>query len=100
MYQGETITITMSGFPVPVSDIENLYIIFKTSSKVLLEKTLSDCTIDGETISFKFSQEDSLRFPPGPMTRSLIIVTHDGSRFESIPSAFECLSTAKQEVLL
>ena len=99
MYQGETITLTISGFPVPVADIANIYIIFRTSTKVLLEKTLADCTVDGETISLKLSQAESLSFCHGPIARSVIVVTKDGSRFESDPSFFECGRTSKREVL-
>lgn len=52
MYQGETITTTIIGFPVPVSEIKSLYIVFKNKFRVLLEKTLDDCTIleDGRAI--------------------------------------------------
>ena len=99
MYQGETITTTISGFPVPVADIANLYIIFRSAAKILIEKTLSDCTIDGETISFKLSQRESLNLCCGPITRSVIVITKDGSRFESEPSQIVCRQTAKREVL-
>lgn len=99
MYQGETITTTISGFPVPVADIANIYIIFRSAAKILIEKTLSDCTIDGETISFKLSQRESLNLCCGPITRSVIVITRDGSRFESAPSQIECGQTAKREVL-
>ena len=99
MYQGETITTTISGFPVPVSEIANLYIIFRTSAKILIEKTLADCTVDGETISFKLSQRESLSLCYGPITRSVIVITKDGSRFESEPSQVMCWQTAKREVL-
>lgn len=50
MYQGETITTTISGFPIPVFEIANLYIIFRSSAKILIEKTFADCTVDGETV--------------------------------------------------
>ena len=99
MYQGETITTTISGFPVPVSEIANLYIIFRSSAKILIEKTFADCTVDGETVSFKLSQQESLNLWCGPITRSVIVITKDGSRFESEPSQIVCGQTAKREVL-
>lgn len=77
MYQGETITTTISGFPVPVSEIANLYIIFRSSAKILIEKTFADCTVDGETVSFKLSQRESLNLCCGPITRSVIVITKD-----------------------
>ena len=99
MYRGETITTTISGFPVAVSEIANLYIIFRTASRTLLEKTLSDCTISGESISFTLSQEESLALSNGTIMRSVIVITQDGSRFESVPSPMTCGQTAKGEVL-
>lgn len=99
MYQGETITVTITGFPIPISDIKNIYIVFRNDFKTLIEKTLSDCTVDGASLSFRLSQEESLLLSQGPVQRSAIIITQDGSRFESCPSPFVCNTTAKKEVL-
>lgn len=93
--------MTMSGFPIPIVDIKSLYVVFKSNlGHILLEKTLSDCTLgDNETISFSLSQEESLRFTKGKIFRSVIIITNDGSRIESCPSPFVCSQTAKDGVL-
>lgn len=101
MYQGETITTTISDLPVPVSEIRNLYIIFKQHSRVILEKTLADCSIDSETetIACRLTQEESLALPEGLIKRSIIAITNDGSRFESDPCILECAKTAKGEVI-
>lgn len=99
MYQGETITTTVSGFPIPISQIAKLYIVFRNSFETLLEKTLADCSIEGETLTFQLSQQESLLLGVGDITRSVIVITNDGSRFESCPSAFTCGRTAKNEVL-
>lgn len=99
MYQGETITTTVSGFPVPISQISKLYIIFRNSFATLLEKTLTDCIISGETLSFQLTQQESLLLGSGDITRSVIVITKDGSRFESCPSIFKCGRTVKNEVL-
>lgn len=99
MYQGETITTTVSGFPVPVSQIEKLYIVFRNSFTTILEKTLNDCTVDGETLTFRLSQQESLLLGSGNIVRSAVIITKDGSRLESCPSAFKCGRTVKNEVL-
>lgn len=99
MYQGETITTTMSNFPIPVSEIKELFIVFRSGSKVLLEKNLQDCTISDETISFKLSQEESLMLSEGPIYRSVVIISNDGSRFESCPSIMACKKTVKDEVI-
>lgn len=99
MYQGETITTTITGFPIPVADIANLYIVFKNQFKTLLEKTLKDCEVSEETVSFTLTQEESLALSRGIISRSVIVITKDGSRFESCPSPFACGPTAKKEVL-
>lgn len=99
MYQGETITTTITGFPVPVSEIAELYIVFKNNAKVLLEKTLADCTISEESVEFHLSQEESLSLCLGKIERTVIVVTSDGTRFESCPSYIICTPTEKKEVL-
>lgn len=99
MFQGETITVTVTGFPIPISDIKSIYIVFRNEFKTLIEKTLADCEINGASLVFKLSQAESLLLSQGPIYRSAIIITQDGSRFESCPSPFLCNQTAKKEVL-
>lgn len=99
MTQGETIRTTITGFPIPVSEIADLRVIFKNNFKVLLEKTLADCTIDGETVYFTLTQQESLSLSAGKIARSVIVITKDGSRLESCPSYIICEPTARNEVL-
>lgn len=99
MYQGETVTTTITDLPISVTEIANLYIIFKTKTKTILEKTLADCDVTGEVITFKMTQEESLSFPTGTVERSIIVIATDGSRFECDPCTITCGKTAKSEVL-
>ena len=99
MYQGETITTTISNLPVPVSEISNVYIIFKNQARILIEKTLKDCAVEGEMITFRLTQKESLSLISGKIERSVIVITKDGSRFESCPCPFAVASTVKNEVL-
>ena len=101
MYQGETITTTITGFPVPISEIKELKIIFRNNMKTLLEKTLADCTVSetGDSLSFELSQLESLSLCVGKIERTVIVVTKDGTRMESCPSYTLCTPTAKEEVL-
>lgn len=99
MYRGETVTTTITGFPIPVSEIKNLYVVFKNGFRTLLEKTLEDCTISGETLEFTLTQQESLLLSKGNISRSAIVITKDGSRFESCSSPFMCRETVKDEVL-
>lgn len=101
MYQGDTITTVIDNLPVPVSEVENVYIIFKDQARTLIEKTLKDCSVseEDETISVRLSQEESLSLPQGKLYRSVIIITKDGSRFETDPCPILCGKTSKSEVL-
>lgn len=99
MYQGETITTEITGFPVPIEEIRDLRIVFKNNSKILLEKTLSDCTASGDSLVFTLSQAESLSLCLGKISRTVVMITKDGTRFESNPSYVVCESTAKKEVL-
>lgn len=101
MFRGETVTTVITGFPIPVSEIKSLYIVFKNGFRTLLEKTLVDCAVSEEegSVSFRLSQEDSLLLGKGTVSRSVIVITKDGSRFESCSSPFVCRDTVKDEVL-
>lgn len=99
MYQGETITTTITGFPIPVSEIAELRIVFKNNAKVLLEKTLADCTLSEKSVEFHLSQEESLSLCTGKIERTVVIRTRDGTRFESCPSYIICTPTVRNEVL-
>lgn len=99
MYQGETITTTITGFPIPVSEIKDLRVIFKNNFKTLLEKTFADCRVVDESVEFTISQEESLSLSAGKIARSVIVITKDGSRLESCPSYIICEPTARNEVL-
>lgn len=102
MYQGETITTTITGFPVPISEIADLRIVFRNQFETLLEKTLTDCTISDEAfnaLSFEITQTESLLLGRGTIERSAVIITKDGSRMESCPSYIVCAPTIKKEVL-
>ena len=101
MYRGETITTVITGFPIPVSEIKTLCIVFKNGFRTLLEKSLEDCTISGEnSLEFKLTQEESLLLSKGTITRSVVGLTKDGCRFESLSSPFMCRETVKDEVLI
>lgn len=99
MIQGETITTTITGFPIPTSEIKDLRIVFKNNQKTLLEKTLADCVVSEESVSFELTQEESLSLCRGLIYRSVVITTRDGSRFESCPSPIICSPTVKNEVM-
>lgn len=99
MYQGETATTKITGFPVEMHDIENIHIIFISGNKIVIEKQLADCTIIEDGVEFTLSQQESLSLNVGKVSRSCIVITKDGTRFESSPSIVSVEQTAKNEVL-
>ena len=99
MYQGETITTTITGFPIPTSEIAELYITFRNNSKILLEKTLNNCLVLDGIVQFEITQQESLSFCVGKIERKVVVVAKDGTRFESCPSFIICEPTSKKEVL-
>lgn len=100
MYQGETITTEVRNLPLPVAEIESLCIIFHTITKTILEKTLEDCRIENEIITCKISQAESLKFPCGPISRTVIVLAKDGARFEKTNQEMVCGQTARKEVMV
>lgn len=63
MYRGTTPELKI-GIDFDPKEIEVLYITFEQKDKIVLEKTLKDCDIQGETIVCKLTQEDTLKFNP------------------------------------
>lgn len=98
-YTGETLTTEISGLPVSVEFIKNIYITFHTLTTTLVEKTLDDCTINGEVIECTLSQEESLKLGCGPVTRSVVVITKDGARFERSNTEMVSMHSSKREVL-
>lgn len=99
MYRGETITTTITNFPVPMAEIDAIWIIYRTALKTKFEKTLADCTIDGESLTYSLTQEESLSISTGPIYRCVVVMTKSGARFESAPNEISCAQTSKPEVL-
>ena len=99
MIQGETISTFIHDLPIPVSEVKDVAITFHTLTKTLLSKTLEDCRIEGEVIECKISQEESLGFTCGPVVRSVIILTSDGSRFELADETMIVCKTSRNEVI-
>lgn len=99
MIQGETISTFIHNLPIPLSEVQDVVITFHTLTRTLLTKALVDCRIDGEVIECKISQEESLAFTCGPVTRSVIVLTNDGSRFELADETMMVCKTSRSEVI-
>lgn len=99
MYQGETITTEIRDLPVPIDCIKSMNIIFHTITKTLLEKTLDDCVINGDIIECTLKQEETLKFPCGPIEQTIVVLCKDGSRFERCGETLFVGRTAKCDAL-
>ena len=101
MTQGDTISTFISDLPVPLSEVKNVCITFHTLTKTLLTKYLDDCLIheDDQIIECKVTQEESLKFSCGPVIRSVIVLTNDGSRFEMADTTMIVRRTSNNEVI-
>ena len=64
MRRGTTPTHTFN-LPFDMSAVSNVRIIYAQGSNVVLTKEKSDCECDGNTISFKLTQEETFLFDCG-----------------------------------
>lgn len=61
MYRGSTPTVEIT-LDFDTALIEAIYITFRQCGEDLFEKTIDDCELDGNTVSFKLTQEETLGF--------------------------------------
>ena len=82
-------------------------LVFHTLTKTLLEKDTKECYIHEATVGDKtmpvvkvhLSQEESGKLTPGPVMRSFIIITKDGSRIERRSDDLYVAPSGKKEVI-
>ena len=60
MYRGTTPTLKFT-LPFEASTLAEAYISIEQNRRVILEKTIEDCTLSGNTISVKLTQEETLK---------------------------------------
>lgn len=68
---------------VSASAIKRLNVAFSQNGNLILQKSISDCVIDGNIITVKLSQKDTLRFKKGDVSMQIRIVTNDDEAFAS-----------------
>lgn len=62
--RGTTPTLTFT-FQFPCADIDKLHLSFEQRDKIILEKKLSDFTIDGNSLVLRLTEADTLAMRPG-----------------------------------
>lgn len=69
MIRGTTPTLE-SILPFDTSLIAEMYVTIAQGEKTVLEKTLSDCSCSGTSVSLALTQEDTLRLQQQPHSRA------------------------------
>lgn len=83
MIRGTTPTLEFK-IPFDVGLIDELSIAFSQNSVVVLDKSLIDCTTNGQTIILKLSQIETLKLRAGTRTEIQVRVRiHDGTALAS-----------------
>lgn len=101
MFRGETIKTVISQFPVDVSDIDILLIVYKQMGETVVQKGKEDCEIDidNQTVTFSLTQQESLSLQPGKLSRSIVFTTTEGSRYETEPVIMEVKQTINDNIM-
>lgn len=83
-----------------VSTITSVSLIFKRRTEKI-EKGLSDITISGSTLSYHFTQEETLGFTAGEIITVDLHVVANGERYKvyGIPDRIRVENTEKNEVM-
>ena len=94
MRQGTTPTHTFT-FPFDTAIIKDLSIVYQQNGENIIKKKLSDCKVDGNSVSITLSQEETLMFNLESIVRVQVKVLTQGNDVlvSDIISrrAYECL---------
>lgn len=83
MYRGTTPTLKFT-LPFEASTLAEAYISIEQNQRVILEKSIEDCTLSGNTISVKLTQEETLKLLVQDQTKvQLRVRLSDGSALAS-----------------
>ena len=83
MYRGTTPTLRFK-LPFAVNTLAVAYVSFKQKETVRLEKTLAEATVDGDTLEYKLTQSETLKFSADSMVDIQVRVrTNDGTALAS-----------------
>lgn len=100
LVKGTTPTITITCPTIDVSLIDVAYLIIKDGENVIVEKPISDATIDDNSLLWKMTQREALKLNVGRTVRIFCdwrLV--DGTRGRSNISEYTVTETGKNEVI-
>lgn len=99
MIRGTTPTHVFQ-LPIDAGTLKEVRITYKQHSKVVLEKTEADVTMEGRTISFVLTQEESMRFESGVTVKLQVkVLTVNGTVLASPIREFTVEDILNSEVL-
>lgn len=83
MIRGTTPTHTFY-LPFDTQQVRALCIAYAQRGEILLKKSAADCTLDGDSVRVRLSQEETLRFTAGDRVQlQLRVLTENGDVFAS-----------------
>ena len=99
MIQGTTPTHRFT-IPMDASDVQKVRVTYGQSHKVVLTKENEDCRVEGNVVSVKLSQEDTLLFDEfSPVQIQLRVLTTGGDALASDLIRVPCGIVLDKEVL-
>lgn len=99
MRQGTTPTHIFD-LPFDTGDVERLEITYEQNDKVVLQKQKNDCTLEGNEVSVKLTQEETFLFEAGTnIIAQIHAVSVYGDAVNSDEVYIRCLESRSGEVL-
>ena len=84
---------------VKVTDITTAYLTIKQNGNTIIEKTLADADVGEDSLSWTFTQSETLQMATGKITAMLNWKTVDGTRGASHKSTVAIECNFKEEVI-
>jgi hypothetical protein len=86
--------------PFPVDGIDVGFLVVKQGQIVVIERSLSECICEGNTVTAKLTQEETLALESNCNAEiRLVVKTVDGDRLETIGDIVVVSDTSKNEVI-
>lgn len=97
--RGTTPTMSFS-LPFNTDQIEVGFVTVQQNGSTVFEKPTSECNCAGNTVSAKFSQEDTLALTSGTNAEiRLVVKTVEDERLETKPVIKRVINTSKEGVI-